>query len=356
MSAQITEHEFTFETGKTRYLEAGPKEGPLLVFIHGWIAVAETWKPQLLAFSSLGFRVVAPDTRGYGGSTVTKNVRDYRLEQHSADMLALLKHLGRERAVWIGHDWGCGLVWGLVAHHPEVCAGVVCMTVPYRTLEFGLDRLVSIVNRDIYPKEKYPLGQWDYQAYHAESASRSEATLDADPENTIKCLYTKGDPASYGQPALTSEMRSNGGWWGEADTAPKMPLELTLLKDEPKMLEKLRDTLKNNGSFGPNAYYLNHEANKAYSEKSANNGILNMPVLFIAAKFDGICNSSVSRFSEPMQQSCTDLTECTIDAGHWVALEKPQETSAAIVKWLVTKLPSQWPGYAKIPFETSTKL
>lgn len=200
----ITEHEFTFPTGKTRYLSAGPTSGPLLIFIHGWIAVSETWKPQLQTFAALGFRVVAPDTRGYGGSTVTKSVSDYRLEQHVTDMLALLKHLGREQAAWIGHDWGCGLVWALVAHHPEVCAGVACMAVPYRTLELGLETLVSLVNRDLYPAEQYPLGQWDYQAYHQEQPERSAKTLDADPENTIKCLYTPGNPNNYGKAAFTT--------------------------------------------------------------------------------------------------------------------------------------------------------
>lgn len=353
LAEQISEHHFTFETGKTRYLAAGPEDGPLIILIHGWIAVAETWQPQLLALSALGFRVVAPDTRGYGGSTVTRNVKDYALEQHVSDMLALLKHLGREQAVWIGHDWGCGLVWAFVAHHPEACAGVVCMTVPYRTIEFGLDKLVSLVNRELYPVDKYPFGQWEYQNFHAKQAARSEATLDADPESTIKCLYMKGDPANYRKPAMTSDLSIRGGWWGEADSAPKIPIEATLLDGHPDILEKLRDTIKNNGSFGPNAYYLNHDVNKAYSEKSANDGILNMPVLFIGARFDGTCNTSVSRLSEPMQQSCTNLTECTLDSGHWVAFEQPRETNAVIVKWLVTNLPSQWPGFGKIPFETN---
>lgn len=351
----ITEHEFTFSSGKTRYLSAGPTNGPLLIFIHGWIAVSETWKPQLLSFASLGFHVVAPDTRGYGGSTVTRNITDYRLEQHVTDMLALIEHLGREEAVWIGHDWGCGLVWALVAHHPEVCAAVACMTVPYRTIEFGLDRLVSLVNREIYPVEEYPLGQWDYQAYHAEQQERSEKTLDADPENTIKCLYTPGSPDRYGKPARTANMRAAGGWWGKEDAAFNIGVESTLLKDEPEILEKLADTLRKNGSFGPNAYYLNHDVNTAYSMKSVNGGVLEMPVLFIGARFDATCDTSVSSLSEPMRRYCRDLTECTIDSGHWVAHEKHQETNAAIVRWLVTRLPTYWPGYWNVPFGSTPK-
>ena len=160
-SSSITEHDFTSKDGdKFFYLSAGPPSGPLLIFIHGWPALAETWKPQLLAFADLGFRTVAPDTRGYGRSVVSKDRADYALERHVADMLALLAHLDRDQAVWIGHDWGAGLVWSFAAHHPEACAGVVNMCVPYRTIEFGLEALVATVNRERYPVDKYPNGQW----------------------------------------------------------------------------------------------------------------------------------------------------------------------------------------------------
>jgi soluble epoxide hydrolase/lipid-phosphate phosphatase len=342
----ITAQEVTFDGGKLRYIEAGPEDGPLIILVHGWIAVAEVWKPQILAFSALGFRVVAFDTRGYGGSIATKNVADYALERHVADMLSLLSHLGRKQAIWIGHDWGCGLVWALVAHHPEVCAAVACMTVPYRTIEFGLDKLVSLVNRDIYPVDQYPLGQWEYQAFHVEQPERSEATLDQDPESTIKFLYFKGrhNPDTYGKPSPLAGLKKAGGWFGAADSAPQIDIKDTLLVDDQDIFEKLRDTIKINGTFGPNAYYRNHETNTAYAQKSANGGFLNMPVLFIGGKYDHVCDTSLSHLSEPMREYCPDLTEVTIDSGHWVAFEKPRETNAAIVKWLVTKLPAYWPG------------
>jgi soluble epoxide hydrolase/lipid-phosphate phosphatase len=64
--APYEEHEFTYANGEKKifYLAAGPKSGPLLIFIHGWPAIAKTWKPQIDTFSSLGFRVVAPDMPG----------------------------------------------------------------------------------------------------------------------------------------------------------------------------------------------------------------------------------------------------------------------------------------------------
>jgi soluble epoxide hydrolase/lipid-phosphate phosphatase len=116
----IEEHNFSVRGLRTFYLSAGPRNGPLLIFVHGWPAIAETWKPQLSAFAAFGFHVVAPDMRGYGRSTITQEACDYCLEQIVWDMLKLLTHLHRKEAIWIGHDWGAAVVWALVAHHPEV--------------------------------------------------------------------------------------------------------------------------------------------------------------------------------------------------------------------------------------------
>jgi soluble epoxide hydrolase / lipid-phosphate phosphatase len=116
----IEEHEFSEGELKTFYLSAGPSNGPLLILVHGWPGIAETWKPQISAFAAFGFRVVAPDMRGYGRSTTTREAHDYRLERIVADLLVLLDHLQRQEAIWIGHDWGAAAVWALVAHHPEV--------------------------------------------------------------------------------------------------------------------------------------------------------------------------------------------------------------------------------------------
>ena len=71
---------------------------------------------------------------------------------------------------------------------------------------------------------------------------------------------------------------------------------------------------------------MNHKRNREYAfNKWKNDGYLHMPVLFIGARFDGVCATTDTRLAEPMRKYCTDLTECTIDAGHWVAEEKPAE-------------------------------
>ena len=82
----IEEHAFSDEDLKIFYLTAGPKNGPLLIFVHGRPAIPETWKPQLSAFAALGIHVMAPDMRGYGRSTVMHEAYDYRLERIVSDM------------------------------------------------------------------------------------------------------------------------------------------------------------------------------------------------------------------------------------------------------------------------------
>ena len=76
--------------------------------------------------------------RGYGGSSVPSATAAYGQREIVADMVELLDHLGRERAVWVGHDWGAPVVGNIASHHPDRCRAVAALSVPYRTVERGL--------------------------------------------------------------------------------------------------------------------------------------------------------------------------------------------------------------------------
>lgn len=340
---ELRENSFTHSGDKTTfYWSAGRPDGPLLIFIHGWPANGETWKPQLLALAALGFHTVAPDTRGYGRSSVPSAPDDYALEHHVQDMLALLKHLGREQAVWIGHDWGAGLVSAFAAQQPQHCVGAVFIAVPYKMLDYGLEGEVALSNFDIYPKDEYPYAQWDYQAWHREEPKASAEQLHANVPGTLKLLYRKATEENYGKPSFLATIRKNGGWWGGLAAAPDSPFETTLfaqLNDQPAF-DRMVAEFEKNGFEGPNAYYLNHETNKAYAERAPNNGQLKFPTLFIHAKWDSVCDTTLSRLAEPMREKCDDLTEVVIESGHWVGMEAPEETSEAIIHWISKKLPA----------------
>lgn len=179
--------------------------------------------------------------------------------------------------------------------------------------------------------------------------------IDKDPRNFFKLFYTYGKPEGYGKPA-GSATRSKDGWFGPLDSAPETDMSTSLLKDWPEMYEKLVQTLKKHGSLGPNSYYLNHATNAEYAKSSVNGAILDIPVLFIGGRFDWTCDVTQTTLCEPMRHTCKNLTETVIDTGHWVALEKSQETNAAIVRWLVTKMPSYFPGYWSTPLVESSKI
>jgi soluble epoxide hydrolase / lipid-phosphate phosphatase len=84
-SQGIPEHDFTSTGSTIFYLTAGPEAASLLIFVHDWPDISQTWKPQLIAFASLGFRVIATDTRRYGRTTVSREAHDYTIEYLVAD-------------------------------------------------------------------------------------------------------------------------------------------------------------------------------------------------------------------------------------------------------------------------------
>ena len=92
------------------YYEAGPKDGPAIVLCHGFPETAFSWRHQIPALAAAGYHVIAPDQRGYGLTSGPEAVADYDMEHLTADLVALLDHLGLEEAVFVGHDWGLSLI------------------------------------------------------------------------------------------------------------------------------------------------------------------------------------------------------------------------------------------------------
>lgn len=337
---QISEHSMEIGSHTTFYLAAGPEEGPLVVFVHGWPELSLSWRHQLPVLAALGFRAVAPDLRGYGRSSIYPRHEDYAQSLIVQDMLGLLTALGRERAVWVGHDWGCPTVWNIASHHPDRCHAVANLCVPYFTLERGVQACVNEVDRDIYGAE-FPAGQWEYQLFYQENFVHARQEMEANPYNTVKLLFRKGDPAADRRPAMTAMIRNNGGWFGPAREAPDIPRDSNVISEEELIV--YADALTRNGFFGPNAYYMNHDANEGYANEALNTGYLDMPVLFLGARYDYVCECFNSTLAEPMRLRCRNLNEVTVYSGHWMAQEQPAQVNAALVGWLATAVAGVWP-------------
>jgi pimeloyl-ACP methyl ester carboxylesterase len=324
----------------TFYLSCGPKQATPIVFLHGWPELSISWRGQLPVFGALGFRAIAPDMRGYGRSTVHQRHEDYALEEIVADMMELLDSLEAKKAIWVGHDWGAPVVWSIAQHHPERCHGVTNLCVPYIPNGFVVENLVPLADRTVYPADQFPVAQWDYQLFYREDFAIARAGFESDVQATVRALFRTGDPAGKGKPVRTAFVRANRGYFGPSNSAPHLERDAALLSEEDE--HRYVAALESNGFFGPSSWYMNWKANLAYAGRAEARWNLNMPVLFLHAAYDYICETLVSRLAEPMRAQCSNLTEVTIHSGHWMAQEKPVEVNAALTKWISSQFPTLW--------------
>jgi pimeloyl-ACP methyl ester carboxylesterase len=319
----------------TCYWEAGPIDGPLMIFLHGWPGIGLMWRAQVEAFASEGWRCVAPDMRGYGGSSAPTASEAYALNEIVGDMVELHDHLGARPAIWVGHDWGSPVAGALAAHHGARSRGVVLMSVPYFPEGFALPTLLPLIDRQFYPADRYPDGQWDYFRFYQTHFDQTVADLEADIPATLASIYRRGNPAVAGQMAPSASVTLRGGRYGAAHRAPPTPPDLGLWPAAD--FDALVDAFHASGFRPVNAWYLNDAANIAYTRAAPGGGGLRQPVLFINGGWDLICDVTRSRLGEPMGLACRDLSVTNLEAGHWLPLECKTESVQAIRSWLKTK-------------------
>ncbi|MDQ1920784.1 alpha/beta fold hydrolase [Massilia pseudoviolaceinigra] len=104
-------------------------EGPAVLLLHGFPDTHAVWRLQIDALAAAGYRVIAPDLRGYGKTEAPASEDGYAMEVLRADMVALLDALGVERALLIGHDWGSVVGWNLCMYAPERVERFVALSV-----------------------------------------------------------------------------------------------------------------------------------------------------------------------------------------------------------------------------------
>lgn len=331
----------THETGRhtTSYLIAGPLDGPLMIFMHGHPELSIYWHRQIDYFSALGWRCVAPDMRGYGGSSVPERFEDYTVREIVTDMIELHDSLGGAPAVWIGHDWGSAICWTLATHYPERCRAIANMNVPYLPEGLILPALVALVDRRLYPREAYAAGQWDYWLFYRESFSEAARQLGADVEATISAIYQTSTDEGVDAPSWLSNVRAQGGWFGPSGRPPSMPHDADMLPEED--FEAFVAAFRETGFAGADSWYMNDEANAAFAKEASNGGRITLPTLFIHGAWDTVCKTVNTRLPDPMRAHCTDLEEGTVQGGHFFSLERPRDTNTMIDVWLKKK--GLWP-------------
>jgi pimeloyl-ACP methyl ester carboxylesterase len=281
------------------FVDEGDEGLPVVVLCHGFPELAYSWRHQIPALTSAGWRVLAPDMRGYGESSAPEAVEAYDMVSLCGDMTGLLDAVGASDAVFVGHDWGASVVWQLAVQAPERVRAVAGMSVPF----------VPRAPAAPIPIMRRHLGEDFYIVWFQQPGVADEAlTRDVRRTLTTKRVWTAE--------------------WAEDDgSKPQAPEWLT--EDE---LAVYVDAFERTGFTGGLNWYRNIDRNWQLTEPFASRRI-EQPAMFLTGERD-----PVRKFmpAEAMRGWVTDMrTEHVIDgAGHWVQQERPDEVNAALLEFL----------------------
>lgn len=338
---EIREHYAPLPMGGIAYLESGPADGPILIFVHGWPSLALLFRKQLPVFGQLGFRAIAVDLPGFGRSQVHHAHDAYSMENINKQMIEFQDFLGADKVIWIGHDWGSVVVWTLGAHYPQRFHGLVSLNVPYRMIERGFEHLLTLIDRKIYDQKEHPNGPWDYIAFYEENFERARKVFEGNVEAFFRLFLRKPDPGDVTKPTITAGVRARGGWFGKDAPPPDSERDDDIVSE--RVLASYVEAYTRNGFFGPDSLYMNGKANADYTNRSLHGGRLDMPVLFIAADHDAWCDTVRNpKLGREMRELIPNLTAVSVPAGHWSAPQEPTKVNAAIARWLATEA-RVWP-------------
>jgi pimeloyl-ACP methyl ester carboxylesterase len=298
-----------------RVFEQG--EGPPVILAHGFPELAYSWRHQLPALAEAGFRAVAPDQRGYGGSTRPEAVEDYDILHLTDDLIGILDDLGEEKAVFVGHDWGSMVVWQLSLLHPERVAGVVGMSVPF--LPRGPMPPVQLMRQAF-------ADNFFYIVYFQEPGV-ADADLARDPGTTMRRMLA-GLSADPGEQGLSGLAAPSGA--GFVDRLPE-PKDLPdwLSQEE---LDHYTAEFTRTGFTGGINWYRNFDRNWELTPQLAGAKVT-VPSLFIGGTLDPVLVMSPPGIMEGhvLDHRGNVLVE---GAGHWVQQEKPGEVNEALVSFV----------------------
>ena len=300
---------------KMRVAEQG--RGPLVLFCHGWPESWYSWRHQLAAVAAAGFRAVAPDMRGYGGTDAPDEVGQYTMLHLVGDAVGLVHALGEKSAVIVGHDWGAPVAWNATLMRPDVFGAVVGLSVPFSP-PGRVDLLTALTNSGI--------SRFYLQYFQAPGVAEKE--FDIDPVSTLRQIYVRGsgdyrgqevfgilpDGAGFLHPGL--EANALPAWLSEAD------------------LEFYADQFRRAGFAGGLNWYRNLRTTWELLTPWRG-ATISRPSLFIAGSRDGVLKFSESAASK-LPATLPGLRGLHIieGAGHWIQQERPDEVNKLIVSFL----------------------
>jgi pimeloyl-ACP methyl ester carboxylesterase len=299
--------------------EAG--EGPLVVLLHGFPESWHSWRHQFGPLAAAGFRVVAPDQRGYGASERPEDVSAYSILHLVGDVIGLIRALGEETAFVVGHDWGAPVAWHTALLRPDVVRGVAGLSVPppFRGDHRPLGVMEAMFGGRFY---------WNY----FNLPGVADAELARDPRTTLRqVLYgASGDCPGAGsgkQPLV----EPGQGWLDTMPDPEKLPAWLTEAD-----LDSLTESFA--GSFtGALNWYRNIDRNWELTA-AWHGAVVSPPALYVYGDRDLVpAFPGTPQLIERLPELMPNLRRAPVvleGCGHWTQQERPDEVNAALIPFL----------------------
>jgi pimeloyl-ACP methyl ester carboxylesterase len=291
-------------------------EGPAVLFCHGFPDTSYTWRRQMKAVASAGYRAIAPDMRGYGRSSAPVDANLYTPLQTAGDLVGLLDALKISSAVLVGHDWGATHAWNAALMRPDRFKAVFCLSVPY----------VPRGDVSVFERMRKSGRQDDFYMFEQIRPDADQIWVDAAVTIPGILYWASG--------AAPADRR-----WSPMD--PKRSLHRPAPGPLPSWAEP---------------GYVNH--NVAEFQRTGFHGGLNYyraaePYFYLSAAFKGVKIAQPSFFIWGKADGLKELYPLTVDqmraglpglvggleldnVGHWVQHEAPDVVSDQLVKFLRT--------------------
>jgi len=301
---------------RLRVFEAGERGAPLVVLAHGFPELAYSWRHQIPALAEAGYHVLAPDQRGYGGSSKPEAADAYNVVELCADLVGLLDDVGAQRAVIVGHDFGGVVAWAAPLLHPDRFAGVAGLSVPP------------------VPRSRVPttqafrriFGENFFYILYFQEAGPADAELNRDPTRTMRLLM--GGMAATGDEAAASRMLAPDPK-GFLDRIPDPGgLPDWISQDE---FDHYVDEFTRNGFTAPLNWYRCFDRNWELTETTPA-ATISVPALFVGGGADPtLAYTPRHRVREVVSG---DYREVMIEgAGHWIQQERANEVNEELLRF-----------------------
>jgi len=309
----------TLQLDDIRMRVATQGSGPLVLFCHGWPESWYSWRHQMAVVAAAGFRAVAPDMRGYGGTDAPQSPEQYTLLHHVGDLVGVLKALGEKQAVLVGHDWGAPTVWNAALLRPDLFRAVVGMSVPYAP-PGRVDLLSALEKQGIH----------NFYMQYFQAPGVAEAEFERDVQASIRRIHFSG--SGDAPTAASFGMLAPGSGFLDNTTDPETLPAWMSTEDVAYYAGEFRRS----GFRGPLNWYRNM-ARTTELMAAWRGAVIHQPSMFIAGARDAVLNFPASKAQiERFPTTLPGLRGCHIleGAGHWIQRERAAEVNALLLEFL----------------------